>query len=358
MYIDSRSKVFGHLDRLAAWKEGSKPAPVTVEWDLSNRCALGCQDCHFAHTHVRGPWATRKRELPMVYDRTGDIADAELVKRGLVEMREAGVLGVVWSGGGEPTTHPQLGEVVEFARALGFEQGMYTFGGLVTSPLAKALARSLSWAVVSLDCVDAQTYSAEKGVPQSRFMSACLGVELLVGCGLPVVGVSFLLHEKNWREYESMLMLARRLGATYATFRPAIRTSPADPATCSDDRSWVGEMVVQLRRERFAEQADVEMDLARFEEYRDWKGRSYETCYGIRLNAVLTPDGRVWLCPQRRGIPGSEVGDLRKESFAELWARHPGQWTDFSGCRVMCRLHLMNETLAGVYAERQHEAFL
>jgi hypothetical protein len=64
------------------------------------------------------------------------------------------------------------------------------------------------------------------------------------------------------------------------------------------------------------------------------------------------------VCPQRRGIAGSEIGDLRRDSFTDIWARHPGQWTDFSGCRVMCRLHLVNERLAEVLAPYAHEAFV
>src|SRR5690606_13491515 len=100
------SKALVHLDQLAGWKRGDKPAPVTVEWDLSNRCSLGCQSCHFAHTHTRGPWTKRQRALPVLFDAGGDLADTELVKRGLSEMADYGVKAVVWSGGGEPTLHP------------------------------------------------------------------------------------------------------------------------------------------------------------------------------------------------------------------------------------------------------------
>ena len=78
-YIDPRVKVLAHCDRLGEWQAGLKPAPVTVEWYLSNRCVLGCQDCHFAHTHSRGPWVARSRALPMAFAGTGDLADVALV---------------------------------------------------------------------------------------------------------------------------------------------------------------------------------------------------------------------------------------------------------------------------------------
>jgi len=352
------SKVFAHLDRLHAWKVGAKPAPVTLEWDLSNRCVLGCQDCHFAHTHTRGPWVTKDRRLPMAFDACGDLADGHVVRRALREAKLSGVEGVIWTGGGEPTTHPQWAEIVAYTASQGLRQGMYTLGGLLTADSGALLARCADWVVVSLDAPDAETYGREKGVPAERFEAACAGIRHLVaeprsGCA---VGVSFLLHGGNWHRAAEMLRLARELRATYATFRPAIRTSPDRPADCDDDRRWVTEAMPTL--EWLAAEEDVVCDPPRFAAYRDWAGRDYDTCHGIKMSATVTPDGRMWVCPQKRGVRDALLGDLTTEPFSEIWARHPGKWTDFSQCRVMCRLHLVNQQLAPVFADYAHAAFV
>lgn len=357
-FIDARSKVLRHIDRIAAWDRGETPAPVTVEWDLSNRCVLGCHDCHFAHTHVKGPWATKPRLLPMAFDGTGDLADIDLVTRGLFELKRAGVQSVIWSGGGEPTTHPGWRDALMAAEAAGLQQGMYTLGGLLSAEDGPFAASLLEWVVVSLDCADAESYSREKGVPASRFEAACDGVRALVG-HKAVVGVSFLLHAGNWNKCVQMADLARSLGATYTTFRPAIRTDADYPSVCDDDRSWVERAldprfptVLQL----VASRPDVEIDLDRFRAYAEWTDHGYRDCHGIQLNTTISPDGRVWICPQRRGV--TALGDLRVESFASIWARHPRTFTVDQGCRVMCRLHPVNETLASLRAPRAHEAFV
>lgn len=357
------SKVFAHLDRLEAWKRGEKPAPVTIEWDLSNRCYLGCQSCHFAHTHTKGPWTRKNRVLPTAYDSTGDLADPVLVKHAIREMAEAGVRGIVFTGGGEPTTHPDWLELAEEAHLRGLDVGMYTAGGLISEEKAEKFAHIATWVVVSLDACDRETYQQEKGV--DGFDRACQAVSALSLEYSATVGVSYLLHAKNWHRASEMLALARELGATYTTFRPTIETSPDNPAVCTVDRQWItdafGEDPNSGREStlrQIAQEPDVELDIQRYYDYRDWSGRSYATCHGIKLNATVTPDGRVWVCPQRRGVEGSEIGDLRKESFQKLWSRHVGQWTDFSQCRVMCRLHLVNQVLQEVYAPMQHEAFV
>lgn len=359
MKIDPRAKLFAHLDRLGEWQRGGKPAPVTIEMDLSNRCVLGCMDCHFAHTHQRGPWASKPRTLPMAFDPDlGDLADVSLIERGLAEMAAAGVRAVVFSGGGEPTTHPQWLQIVEHARSCGLEVGMYTLGGLLQPPAASALARLASWVVVSLDAADAGSYAVEKGVTPERFEAACAGLASLARVKSAAIGASFLLQSANWPQAPRMLALARQLGASYATFRPAVRFDRLAPGQSLGDGLWARGWRAQALLASLAGEPDVEIDVERFSEYAGWQGHGYARCGGVRLHATVTPDGRIWLCPNKRGIESALLGDLRRESFATIWARHPGAVPVTGECRVSCRLHLMNQTLAAIEAPREHAAFL
>lgn len=349
-------KVFAHLGRLQAWRDGEKPAPVTIEWDLSNRCSRGCQGCHMAYTHARGP-LTGAHDGPPGSTPTGDLADTALVLRALGEVAVAGAQGIVWTGGGEPTLHPDFEQIVQRAAALGLAQGMYTHGGHIDARRAALIRRHFSWVVVSLDRADAASYQDYKGGGPRGFDKACDGVRRLAAADGPcVVGVSFLLDAETWPRTDAALALTDALGADYVTFRPLIDFDQADPAQAVGDRSWVSAALPTLRR--LAARPGVVCDPDRFVEYRDWAGRSYHACYGVRLNTTITPDGRVWLCPNRRGLPESALGDLARESFADLWQRHPGVWTDFRQCRVMCRLHLVNERLAAIEAPMQHTEFV
>lgn len=309
-----------------------------------------------AYTHVRGPLAGTKYGPPGSTP-IGDLADPNLVLRGLAEARELGVQGVVWSGGGEPTLHPQFERIVTEAHRLGLAQGMYTHGGHISAERAALIKRAFSWVVVSLDRADADSYRAYKGGRPRGFEQACQGIRALAEAPGPcTIGVSFLLDKDTWQDIPQKVELAERIGADYTTFRPMIEFDQADPAHPTDDRSWITEALPALRQA--ATQPRVVCDPDRFIEYRDWAGRGYQTCYGIRMNTTITPDGRVWLCVNRRGFPGSCLGDLRQESFAAIWARHPGEWADFRQCRVMCRLHLINERLAALEAPMEHTAFV
>jgi cyclic pyranopterin phosphate synthase len=354
-YIAPQSKVFDHLDRLQAWQRGARPSPVTLEVDLTARCSLGCQSCHQAHTHTRGPWANRLRVLPNGFEGVGDVADTEVTLRWLNQAKDAGVQAIVWTGGGEPTLHPEWDTIVEHAHQLGFKQGMYTLGGHLGAAQASFLADRATWVVISLDCADGATYAAEKGVPAKRFDDACRGIKLL-STGPATIGVSFLLHAGNWGKAWDMLALSRSLGATYTTFRPTIEVSQANPGQPLGNRKWAIDAMPGLRL--LSKEPDVECNPARFAEWTNWSDHGYDTCYGIRLHATITPDARMWVCVNRRGIPDSCLGDLKTESFMAAWARHPGHWNVDPQCRAMCRLHPVNQTLATVFAERQHREFI
>lgn len=349
-------KVFAHLDRLQGWREGDKPAPVTIEWDLTNRCSRGCHFCHMAYTHTRGPLAGAF-DGPEGSTSTGDIADTAMVLRSLAEAHAAGVQGIVWTGGGEPTLHPQFEEIVSEAARLGLAQGMYTHGGHISEGRAAFIRKHFTWVVISLDRADAESYRAYKGGGSKGFGNACQGIKNLAeSAGDCTIGVSFLLDADTWQSGWVDLKLADELGADYTTFRPMINFDQADPALPVGDRGWIAEALPSLRL--LAQTPGVVLDVDRFLEYRDYTGRTYHACMGIRLNTTITPDGRMWLCPNRRGFAGSELGDLSKETFTSIWQRHPGQWTDFTQCRVMCRLHLINQRLDVIETPIAHREFV
>lgn len=357
-YIDPHGKAVSReaLSRVWQWQDGSPAAPMTIEVDLSSRCDLGCLGCHFAYTHTRGPWASTKgRALPMAHDPGGDMADPAIVRRLLTDAALLGVKGIVWSGGGEPTLHPNWTEMVRHAFDAGLEQGLYTHGGRLTAETAAVAKRLLAWVVVSLDAADEHTYAAYKRVSAARFHAACDGIRMLTG-GSAVVGVSFLLSESNWVQAAKMLTLARTLGATYATFRPLIETSPTEPGHITADRTWVS--VCEPLLGALAKERDVELDVSRFLAYRDWQSHGYASCLGPTLTTTVTPDGRVWICPNRREYAGSCLGDLRTESLAAIWARHPRAWSVDRECRVMCRLHGVNTALDAATRPRPHGAFI
>ena len=179
----------------------------------------------------------------------------------------------------------------------GLDQGLYTNGCHITSEAAKRLANDLEWAYVSLDEPDRASYEQSKGV--DRFDSACGGVKELAAAGL-TVGAGFLLHADNYRRTGEMIDLAASLGASYVQFRPAIEFDAALPAVPTGFREWAKALDIRDNGDKIP----VDFDATRFKAYANWSGHGYNTCLWSGLQTVITPDGRVWTCCNKRGEVG------------------------------------------------------
>lgn len=357
-YIDPAGKVLFHIDRIAEAKRGHNPPPIGVEIDLSNRCNLGCRWCHFAYTHSRGPLVNNEgahTRGPSGNMPGGDLMDTELAKRILEELADAGVLSVTWTGGGEPTLHPGFIDIISHAHHLELEQGMYTNGVLITSELAELIKQYFTWCYVSLDAASAADFAAIKQVRQFMYRNALEGIRRLVG-GDATIGVGFLLTRDNWEAAPRMLRLANSLGPDYVQFRPAVIYDEERPARPAEDTSWVDEALPLLLE--LSEQSGVELRPRRFLEYAAGSPRAYGACYAMLFTTVITPDGKVWECVNRRQYPDSCLGDLNQKSFGQIWRDHPGPRRAMDDCRVLCRGHMMNQTLWEVFRERPHANFV
>lgn len=352
-FIDPARKLYAHMDRLVALKAGANPPPVNVEIDLTNRCSLGCSWCHFGYTHTRGPLAG-KRDKPDGAVAGGDVMEGMLAMRIVDQLFMAHVRSITWTGGGEPTLSPHFDELVAYAgNELSLDQGVYTHGGHIDADRAALMKKAMTWVYVSLDECDRDAYNASKGV--DYFERACAGIRALAEAeGPATIGVGFLLHPGNWTRVRNMINLARELGADYCQFRPTVRYEQASPDAAAEDTAWMDECLTLLRS---IHAPDVICDVERFEMYRAWRGHGYQTCWWAGLATVITPNGKVWTCVNKREHAGAEIGDLTQESFASIW-RRAGPVAVAHDCRVMCRGHVANTALVGMMADLPHRNFI
>jgi len=139
-------------------------------------------------------------------------------------------------------------------------------------------------------------------------------------------------------------------------FRPVIHYDSTAPATIDGPTGWIDVFLDWWDRTNVWRKSEI--DLSRFEMLRDWKGHTYAACWWSALQTVITPDGRVWACLNKRGYEGACIGDINTQSFAEIWAAAPVHEVN-DQCRVMCRGHIPNTALAPIMdAQFAHKEFV
>src|SRR5262249_3869830 len=130
-------KILFHSDRLLpyVWQVGARDAdartavrgsvPITMEIDLTNVCSHRCPLCVGHRT------ANSDQEQLFSVAGNGEQIPAARAADYIGQMAAAGVRGLIFTGGGEPTVHRDLESLVALARSLGLDVGLITHGGLL-----------------------------------------------------------------------------------------------------------------------------------------------------------------------------------------------------------------------------------
>jgi organic radical activating enzyme len=109
-YTSNTVKLLKHMDRLTLIQNGERPKPVMFHMSPCNPCNLTCSFCCFANRNM-------KEMLTVVQ-----------MKKAIDSFAELGVLGMELTGGGEPTLHPKINEVIQYAFDKGLKIGICTNG--------------------------------------------------------------------------------------------------------------------------------------------------------------------------------------------------------------------------------------
>ena len=129
-----------------------------------------------------------------------------------------------------------------------------------------------------------------------------------------------------------------------------------DPDHAAKATAWIDDALPMLKKYSHVE--GVVMSLDRFEMYRNWHGHGYTTCYWAGMQTVITPDGSLWTCVNKRENAGAWLGNLRDQPFAQLWAESGGVKEVDGDCRVLCRGHVPNVSLQAMMSEVPHKNFI
>lgn len=174
-----------------------KKKPFQCLVQLTNRCNMRCSFCDFWPNGV-----PRRDELS-----TDDY------RRLARELSGVGTF-IVSIEGGEPFVRPDLMDIVE---AFGRDHlpTLFTNGWYVTRDSARELfARGVSVVAVSVDYPDAARHDAKRGL-DGAFARAIRAVELLREAaprGDRQVQVMSVLMGDNWRDFEALFEMSKRLG--------------------------------------------------------------------------------------------------------------------------------------------------
>ena len=185
--------------------------PRLIFWEVTKGCNLRCIHCRATATELMSP-----RDLP-----TSKALDI------ISQIADFGNPILVLSGG-EPLYRQDIFQLAEYATSRGLRVALATNGTLVTKDVAEKIKNSgIKRVSISLDGADATTHDTFRGIP-GAFDAAIYGMRNLQQLGVSVQ-INTTIARHNAHQLPDVLTLARHLGAD------ALHTFLLVPVGCGVD---------------------------------------------------------------------------------------------------------------------------
>lgn len=344
-------KVLYHYKKMAAIVEGKKVAPVTVSIDPSAVCNQNCIYCS-------GTGYVNKEKA---------ILERNILLNLAIDLQRMGIKGVWFTGGGEPLCNPHVAEaIVEFANR-GIKLGLVTNGTLLNSFIVKNVIL-MEWIRISVDAATASTYALLHGTTENQFWNVLGNIKDIVrhkksvsaNVDSPcVIGMSFVVHPKNYHEIYDFAVLAKKIGVDYVQFKPLLTI---DKWFSEDDMSkTIVYLMAKSKEELETDDFQVLANFGRFQHVTIGYRRPYAECLGHNLIGIVMATGKLNICCHQRPRENYSFGDLHHQTFEEIWYGEERERAirniNLSECPA-CKYELYNQYLWAMKTRPAHAEFI
>jgi len=334
-------KCLAHAEKIQDILAGAIPYPVCAQIDLSNVCNHNCLWCYYGFFRRRAPILMRLDKALALIN----------------ELASLGTRSILFTGGGEPLTHPQITTIIRAAHALDLKIGMSTNGGLLDTAVQETLLECNTYVRISLDAGTEEVHERLHAAPKGDYRRILSTVKKMSRTkkGPPIIGYAFLVCDENVTDIEQAVVNAMENGFDYIQFRPVIGRK-----MFSDIFLSIADDTINNMRLKYAGYPILGNIKPPWTEGDEKKGFCH--CRITPLLTIIGPDLKVYLCCQWRGNLNYVVGDVSEKSFKDIWGttehRELISRIDINRCRP-CKYAKYNTVIEQVFIkDAMHRDFL
>lgn len=348
----SELKMFHHFDRMEGLVNGQRVAPVYVRIKPTNVCNQNCFYCGYANDILYDGRRVDRRES----------ISWECMERTVLELAGMGVKAVTFSGGGEPLCYHSIGDTLRLVQRLGMDYSMITNGQALEGEAVEML-KDAKWVRVSFDACKPGTYEGIRRVDTYEKVVYNIGNFAKAKSRECTLGINCVVTKQNYREIFEICKLAKGMGADNIKLSP-LMVKDGEAGYHEMIKDTVTEQInrakSQLEGCSFRVVDKYTDDLSMEEGYE----KKYHRCIIQELFTVIAADSKVYRCHQTAYTEAGEIGDLKKQTFREIWHSSAvvddvGQFDAYKACRFRCafdeRNMLLNDFL---HMDRSHINFI
>jgi len=323
--------------------------PIFSEFIPTLRCPFHCPTCHFKKPKEdAGIW--QGRPVP------GCCPEMSL-KQACVylnKLAEGGCQAILLTGGGEPTLHPQLGQIVKHIKSLGLSISMSTNGTFAGGDFEPEETIEFGFTNIRISLDTIEKHASFHGYDKSQ-VDWCEIVLENIGRIAKVkkdaetrLTICIIFDQRNFQELTG-------LGHRIATFK-GVNSIIIRPVIDYFGNNQVSEDIIKIV-ERSVEELRPALAASGlavfFPRYRQISlggaRRQYSECRACGLIGGIWPDGRMFICTETNGFDDFCIGDLTSQTLKEIYSSSRYQQVRqkvgqdcFAQCPATCRPLTLN----------------
>jgi MoaA/NifB/PqqE/SkfB family radical SAM enzyme len=346
-------KAAWHTDRIDTMRRGEQAAPVSLQLVLSDLCNHDCWWCAYRASNglSSAEFAGPGKDGKPTHNPNRMIATPKATEI-ITDAHEIGVKSVTFTGGGEPTVHPDHIDLFRLALGLGMDCSLNTNGNLLRPGWEDVLPR-FAYVRFSIDGGTAQEYGKDRRVSLGVYSKVLGNLAALVAevgktespC---VVGAGYVVTGDNYVNLDAGVRRIRDTGAKYVRLASVQST---------DGTAGYGDKLEAARAAVAAVQSLATPDFQVVNLFDSAMGRRMTDpfCGFQQMVMYVGANLKIYRCCYTAYSKLGESGDLAEQSLAD-WFRSEEKrrtYADFDArsCSV-CPLADKNDVISYMVSEK------
>ena len=308
LILDSHKLSF-HMDRIKAWENGDKIAPVTVDMALTRACGSMCKFCYATMQESQKRFGIKEHHALNLLD----------------DFAEIGVKGVSLVSDGESTLSKSYATFIEHASSIGIDTGNATNGWEFGPEKSERVLPHLSWLRFTVAAATPERYAdiMYKGPKHTEVFDKAIrnikyAVEFKKKHNLSVtLGIQMVLMPEFKDEIIPFAQLGVDLGVDYAVIK---HCSDDENNTLGIDYSQYESMYNLIEAAENLSN-DVTQVIAKWDKLKDKGESSYKRFYGppfllqISGSGLVAPSGMFFQATHSK----LHIGNFTTDRFRDIY---------------------------------------
>lgn len=335
-------KLAWHSERVEAWLNSERIAPITIDCALTRACNYKCVYCYGQLQANKEKKITR-----------------DVIMRFLDDAAEIGVKAISFVSDGESTCSPHLYDATLRGKSNGLDMALGTNGYLLKHERLEEILPALTYLRFNISAGEPSRYSEIHGCSVKAYHKVVNAIRKSVQIKRDnkfevTIGLQMVLLPGFWDQVLPLTRLGKDLGVDYLVIKH-----------CSDDEdgslgvNYAGyNKLVDTLKEAENHSTENYLVKAKWSKILSGGKRNYKRCYGPPFIVQFSGSGLVAPCGMLFNDKYKEkfhIGNIADKSFKEIWKSErywevmnyiaSDKFNAQKDCGTLCLQHKVNEFL-------------